>query len=401
MLMNWMDVISAGPGGEGLLTEEARRAIQCADAVFCADRHAGLVPDTGKRRPLTPFSAALDEMDALLRENRRPAVLVSGDAGLYSLLPVLKKRFGPGKLRVLPGVSSLQALCARLCVPWQEAAILSAHGRELSSSALCHAVRTHAQTLLLLDGERDPNWVWNALKAGGLDDVRLTVGERISYPDERVAAYERRAYDPLSAALVENGHPERGLPPIGLPDDAFIRGKTPMTKREIRVQVLSALALPPDAVMWDVGAGTGSVTVECARQCPLGRVYAVERDEEALKLTEENRARFHLENVEIIAGSAPEALESLPAPTHVFLGGTGGKAQAILEKLKGLNAPVRLCAAAVTMESAQEYWALLREYRHFSAVQIAVSRIEPVGGYHMLRAQNPVFLFSADMGGQP
>ena len=190
--MNWMDVISAGPGGEGLLTEEARRAIQCADAVFCADRHAGLVPDAGKRRPLTPFSAALDEMDALLRENRRPAVLVSGDAGLYSLLPVLKKRFGPGKLRVLPGVSSLQALCARLCVPWQEAAILSAHGRDLSPSALCHAVRTHAQTLLLLDGERDPNWVWNTLNAGGLDSVRLTVGERISYPDEHIAAYERR-----------------------------------------------------------------------------------------------------------------------------------------------------------------------------------------------------------------
>ncbi len=399
--MNWIDVISAGPGDESLLTEEAKRAIQNAEAVFCAERHAGLVPDTGKRRSLMPFSAALDEMEALFLEKRRAAVLVSGDAGLYSLLPVLKKRFGPEKVRVLPGVSSLQAFCARLCVPWQEAAILSAHGRDLSPSALCHAVRTHAQTLLLLDGERDPNWVWNTLNAGGLDSVRLTVGERISYPDERITPYERRTYDPLSVALVENGHPEGGLPMIGLPDDAFIRGKTPMTKREIRIQVLSSLALPPDAVVWDVGAGTGSVTMECARQCPMGRVYAIERDEDALHLIEENIAHFHLTNAEIIAGSAPEALENLPAPTHVFLGGTGGKTKEIMEKLKGMNAPVRLCATAVTMESAQEYGTLLREYHRFSAVQIAVSRIEPVGGYHLFRAQNPVFIFSADMGREP
>ncbi len=399
--MNWIDVISAGPGDESLLTEEARRAIQNAEVVFCAERNAKLIPDTGKRRFLTPFSAALDEMEALFLENRRAAVLVSGDAGLYSLLPVLKKRFGPEKLRVLPGVSSLQAFCARLRVSWQEAVILSAHGRDLSPSVLCHAVRTHAQTFLLLDGEHDPNWVWNSLNASGLDGVRLTVGERISYPDEHIAAYEPRTYDPLSVALVENGHPEGGLPLIGLPDNAFIRGKTPMTKREIRVQALASLALPPDAVVWDVGAGTGSVTVECARQCPMGRVYAVERDENALHLIRENIAHFHLTNAEIIAGSAPEVLESLPAPTHVFMGGTGGKTKEILEKLKGMNAPVRLCATAVTMESAQEYGTLLREYPLFSAVQIAVSRIEPVGGYHLFRAQNPVFIFSADMEGEP
>lgn len=399
--MNWIDVISAGPGDESLLTEEAKRAIQNAEAVFCAQRHAGLVPETGKRRSLTPFSAALDEMEALFLEKRRAAVLVSGDAGLYSLLPVLKKRFGPEKVRVLPGVSSLQAFCARLCVPWQEAAILSAHGRNLSPSTLCHTVRTHAQTFFLLDAEHDPNWVWSILKSGGLDGVRLTVGERISYPDEHIAAYEPRTYDPLSVALAENGHPEGGLPLIGLPDEAFIRGKTAMTKREIRIQVLSSLALPPDAVVWDVGAGTGSVTVECARQCPMGRVYAVERDEDALHLIEENIAHFHLTNAEIIAGNAPEVLENLPAPTHVFLGGTGGKTKEILEKLKGMNAPIRLCATAVTMESAQEYGTLLRDCPRFSAVQIAVSRIEPVGGYHLFRAQNPVFIFSADIGGEP
>ena len=399
--MSWIDVISAGPGDRRMMTAEALKAIGEADAVFCAERSDGLVPDAGKRRSLTPLSATLDDLETLLQSGCHTAVLVSGDAGLYSLLPVLKKRFGGDRLRVYPGVSSLQAFCARLCVPWQEAAILSCHGRRLSPFALCHTVRTHARTLLLLDGERDPNWVWDALKTGGLDAVHLTVGERVSYCDEHITPYERRTYDPLSVALVENGHPEAGLPRPGLPDEAFIRGKTPMTKMEIRIHILAALALPPDAVVWDVGAGTGSVTVECARQCPLGRVFAIERDEEALGLIRENIARFHLQNVELAAGNAPEALAGLPVPTRVFLGGTGGRAKEILDRLEELDAPIRLCATAVTMESAQEYMALLQGYPRFSAGQIAVSRIEPMGGYHMLRAQNPVFIFSADIGGKP
>ena len=396
--MNWIDVISAGPGRGEMLTQDARKAIAEADAVFCADRYAFLA-EAGKRLPLMPMKAAMDSLEELNREGKHAAVLLSGDAGLYSLLPALKKRFGGEKLRVFPGISSLQAFCAKLGIPWQEAAVLSAHGRNLSPSALCHAVRTHEKVLLLLDGERDPNWVRQVLRDGGMESTRLTVGERISYPDESVAPYENRKYDALSVALAENDHPQRGLPAVGLPDDRFIRGKTPMTKREIRIQALAALALPEDAVVWDVGAGTGSVSVECAGQCPLGRVIAVERDEEALKLLRENIAAFRLLNVEVVPGNAPEALEGLPAPTHVFLGGTGGRTKEILEKIERLNAPVRLCATAVTMESAQEYMALLGKWRRFSAVQIAVSRVEPVGAYHMFRAQNPVIVFEAETGG--
>ena len=398
--MKWIDVISAGPGSAGMLTEEAGEAIARADAVFCADRYAGLVADPGKRRALLPFTAAMGEMETLRKENRQPAVLVSGDAGLYSLLPLMEKRFGRDALRVYPGVSSLQAFCARLCIPWQEAAILSAHGRNLSPSALCHAARTHARTLLLTDEERDPNWVRKALDDGELGPIRITVGERISCAGERIAPYACRTYDPLSVVLLENDQPEKGLPAIGIPDDAFIRGKTPMTKREIRIQVLASLALPPDAVVWDIGAGTGSVSIECARQCPLGQVYAIERDEDALQLIRENRERFHAQNLEIVAGSAPEALKLLPAPTHLFIGGAGGRIREMLEITEEMDTPVRLCATAVTLESAEEYRKLFQTYRHFTALQIAVSRIEPIGTYHMFRAQNPVFIFSAETGGK-
>ena len=398
--MNWIDVVSAGPGSSDFLTARALEALKAADAVFCAERNRDLVPDPAACRPLTPFSESLEQMEALRGRGLRVAVLLSGDAGLYSMLPLLTGRFGRESLRVHPGISSLQAFCAKLGIPWQRAAILSAHGKQLTPSALCHTVQGNNLTLLLLDGEHNPGWIRRSLDEGGLENARLTVGERLSYPDEYIGPWENRAYDPLSVALVENDRAGRPARAFGLPDGDFVRGKTPMTKREIRVQVAAEMNLPPDAVVLDIGAGTGSVSVECALQCPSGRVFAVEREPEALRLIEENIRHFHLLNVKPVAGSAPEVLDGLPAPTHVFLGGTGGRAKEIISLLETLDIPVRLCGTAVTMESIQEFFALLRDKKDFSAVQIAVSRAEAVGDYHMLRAQNPVFVFSAVIGGK-
>ena len=224
------------------------------------------------------------------------------------------------------------------------------------------------------------------------------MGERISYPDEQIGPFEDREYDPLCIALIRNNQAEKTTRVFGLPDDAFARGKTPMTKKEIRVLIASELNLPRDAIVWDIGAGTGSVTVECALQCPLGEVYAVEKDPDALGLISENIQRFALQNVHVVSGNAPGVLESLPVPTHVFLGGTGGNGEQIISLLDQFGKAIRLCGTTVTMESMQEYFHLLRNRKDFSAIQVAVSRVEPVGDYHMLRAGNPVFVFSAEVG---
>ena len=199
--MNWIDVISAGPGAAELLTAQAAHAIENAEAVFCAERNNDLAP-AAKRRPLTPFEDAMTAMEGLTH----PAVLVSGDAGLYSMLGLLTRRFGRERLRVIPGVSSLQAFCAKLSIPWQNAKILSAHGRDCPPEALCHYARTNPAVLLLLDGEHDPRWAWGALHMAGLDHLPMMVGERISLPDERIAPYEDRDYDALSVLLITNPH---------------------------------------------------------------------------------------------------------------------------------------------------------------------------------------------------
>ena len=392
-----LDIISVGPGEAVLLTDDAKQAIDRADAVWCAARHAVLVPPE-KARPLSPLEGAIEQMRLSSDAGQRAAVLVSGDAGLYSLLEMLKRKIGGEYLRVHPGVSALQLFAARLGVSWQDAKILSAHGRALSESALCHAVRTHRQTFCFLDAAHNPAWVRESLNLGGLENVRLFVGERLSYPDERTEAYDPDAtYDPLCMAYIENDAPESGLPPVGLSDEAFIRGKTPMTKRDVRALVVSALHLKPNGVVWDIGAGTGSVSVECARQCPLGEVYAVEMKDEALDLIRRNAERFHALNLRVVPGRALEVLSALPAPDAVFLGGTTGEAEAIVEHLRGLQRPIRLVATAVTMESAQALLRLMRPMVDFEARQVAVSALESVGRYTMFKAENPVFIFSANV----
>ena len=392
--MNSINVLSMGPGAEDLTVPRVKSALCDAEVVYCADRYLTLVPPE-KARPLTPLNIALDDLARNRAAGKRTAVLASGDAGFYSVLEMLNKRFGRDALTVVPGMSSVSAFCARLGMSWHSAKLLSAHGRDMSPSALCHHARTNEKTIVLLDGERDPNWVRATLASGGLDGCRLTVGERISYPDERIGGYEQRAYDPLSIILIENDAPEAGLPFIGISDDDFIRDKTPMTKREIRIMALSELRLTPDAVVWDVGAGTGSVSVECARQCPLGSVYAVERDADAMELTKQNAARFHALNIVPVYGAAPDALAGLPAPTHVFLGGTGGETGEILRLLAALGRRIRVCATAVTVETEADLMRLMSGYDEYSATQIAVNRIESVGRYHMRRANNPVTVFAA------
>ena len=367
-----LDIISVGPGEAVLLTDDAKQAIDRADAVWCAARHAVLVPPE-KARPLSLLEGAIEQMRLSSDAGQSAAVLVSGDAGLYSLLEMLKRKIGGEYLRVHPGVSALQLFAARLGVSWQDAKILSAHGRALSESALCHAVRTHRQTFCFLDAAHNPAWVRESLNLGGLENVRLFVGERLS------------------------DAPESGLPPVGLSDEAFIRGKTPMTKRDVRALVVSALHLKPNGVVWDIGAGTGSVSVECARQCPLGEAYAVEMKDEALDLIRRNAERFHALNLRVVPGRALEVLSALPVPDAVFLGGTTGEAEAIVELLRGLQRPIRLVATAVTMESAQALLRLMRPMVDFEARQVAVSALESVGRYTMFKAENPVFIFSANV----
>ena len=167
-----------------------------------------------------------------------------------------------------------------------------------------------------------------------------------------------------------------------------------MTKSEVRSICLSKLRLTPNAVCWDVGAGTGSVSIEMARLCADGTVYAIEKNEQAQALLEKNRESFSASNMQIIPGLAPEACRDLPAPTHAFLGGTSGSVRDILALLLEKNPHVRIVATAVTLESVGALAARMADFEKAECVSLQAARARTAGSYHLMQGQNPVYIFT-------
>ena len=264
---------------------------------------------------------------------------------------------------------------------------------------------------MLVGGERGINDLCSRLTAGGLGLVHLSIGQRLGYPDERIvcgtaAALAEGAYDPLSVALIENPRPDAPVTP-GLPDEAFLRNGedaavVPMTKSEVRAVCLSKLRLTAQSICWDIGAGTGSVSVEMALLAKEGRVYAVERREDAGQLLAQNREKFGLENLELISGSAPEVCRDLPAPDCVFIGGSAGNLREILALALAKNPRVRIVATAVSLESAAELTGCLTafSFSETETVSLQVARDRKAGRYHLMSGQNPIYIFTMQGGGE-
>lgn len=384
-------ILGVGMGNPDTLTLVAHRRILAADVLF------------GAKRMLEPFRSLgiscveeyrAEQLIALLRTKnyQHLVILLSGDVGFYSaakkLSTAIQAAFPEKALETLPGISSLSYFMAKLQLPWEHIPVVSYHGRK---EPLLDAVRRHPRTFCLLaDGGQS---VGKLLEEFKLSEVKITAGERLSYPEERIFSLTPHALcetplAPLSVLLLENPAFVDALP-TGLPDDHFVRGNVPMTKSEVRAVVLSKLSLAADETLWDVGAGTGSVSVEAAMQLRRGQVFAIEKNPEAVTLIGENAHRFGTENIEIVAGIAPAACESLPAPDVVFLGGTMGRLEEIIAVAVRKNPRVRFVATAVSLETI----AALSAIPHATVVQLQISRSRPVGSHRLLQAESPVWIF--------
>ena len=188
----------------------------------------------------------------------------------------------------------------------------------------------------------------------------------------------------------------------GWPDEVFLRDKVPMTKEEVREISISKLRLTETATFWDVGSGTGSIAMEVAALSPKIQVYAIERKPEAVELIQKNKEKFGAENVTVIEAEAPDGLENLPAPTHVFLGGSGGKMKAILDVIMHMNPHARIVMNAISLESMAQMQTLLAEYpvTDLEITTVNVSKAKKVGDYHLMHAGNPVTIFSFTLQGE-
>lgn len=390
-----VELVGIGLGDSGSLTLDGQRAIQQADCLIGARRMLETADCAGK----TVHQAILpQEIARLIRESpcRRFAVLFSGDVGFYSGARALLPLLGGMDAHLIPGVGSLSAFCARLSRSWEQIRPISLHGRGWN---LIAEVRRHPSVFALLGGENGGRDALLRLCDAGLGDLPVCIGERLGGVHERIRRGTARelceqTFDPLSVLLIDNPRwKDEPLTP-GLPDEAFDRGDAPMTKSEVRALSLCKLALTPQAVVYDVGAGSGSVAVECARLLTDGQVFAIEKKPEAAALTRRNAQRFHLDNLSVIEGSAPGALADLPAPTHAFIGGSSGNMKEIMECLLAKNPHVRLVINAVTLETLSQLTALADGFAFSDIAALSVAKPRLLGRYHLMTGQNPVYIFT-------
>lgn len=414
--MRKVTIIGAGPGNPDLLSRAALDAIDFADVVIGAHRAlAGIdVPPDVARCELVKTAdivAALTDAASW----QRAVVVMTGDVGLFSgARRLVEALSGDAQVdvRVVPGISSASYLAARLARPWQDWRFASAHG--VACDIVAEAERA-GELFLATSGGEDPSRLSGELVQAGFGDARVTVAERLSYPDERITCATAseiagQTFDDLNVMLIEFagcvGSPAGAsraassrwpYASSGIPDELFIRGDVPMTKQEVRAVALAKLRLTATDTVWDVGAGTGSVSIEAALVARAGSVWAVERNAAGVRLIRENADAFGCGNVHAVPGVAPEALAKLPVPDAVFVGGSAGELPSIVEAALEKNSQVRLCVPCVTVETLTEACALLSgsRFKGFEACQVSAARAEAVGSHHLMKAQNPVFLVSA------
>ena len=393
-------LIGMGSGKWEALSAQAQQAVRSAGLVFGAKRLLVGLPPECTARQFALYQPA-DILETLAQNSGQDAaVLYSGDTGFYSgasgLLTPLRALGIPA--RVYPGVSSIQMLSAALGRPWQDWKLVSAHGCACDPVAEC-LTAGGKPVFFLTGGAETPASLCGRLAAAGRGDAHVLVGEELGRAEEKILfgtaqEFAQKQFASLSVLLVEHvPQPPRRVP--GFPDEAFHRGEVPMTKQEVRAAALAKLAVMPTDTLWDVGAGTGSVSVELALAAPKGRVYAVECEPDACELIRKNRAKFHACNLILIEGRAPDVLADLPAPDAVFIGGTKGGMEAVLDEVLGKNPNARICISAIALETLGAAIAALTARGLTAEVtQIAVSRTKPAGRLHLLMANNPIFLIT-------
>ena len=404
------------------LSDTARQHLAAADVVIGAGRTLQLV------RALLPASTELKDMDGALAQvpgwiaaareaGQRVVTLATGDPLCHGIGAWLIQKLGPDAVEILPAPSTLQLAFARFKRPWTDITIASCHNADAGEwfvgatpehglYPVMRALALHARVAVFTGPANNPARLARALiTAGYADKARLSVATRLCLPDETIFT----DLDATEAATMEFAEPNIVLierpadsrsPAFGLDDLEYIQ-RTPekglITKQEARALSLAKLRLAPDAVVWDIGAGSGSVGLEAARLAPLGHVWAIEKNVDDAANARANAARFQVSNYTLTEGKAPESLATWPDPDAVFIGGSGGELAVLIQLiLKRLKPEGRLVMNFVTLENlATATHELAIAGARWDVVQLQASRSQPILDMHRMAAQNPVWIVTA------
>jgi precorrin-6Y C5,15-methyltransferase (decarboxylating) len=428
-----VQVIGIGLDGAAGLTEAMRHRIEQATLLVGSARHLSYFPDhPAEKLVLSNFRTAIDKIRALvtassnvssnvssnLTPNAAPlsapsiVVLASGDPLFFGFGRLLLAELPADWLTFHPHLSAVQLAFSRIKLPWQDAQLISAHGRSLDE--LTKALQQGAEKVAVLtDGTNTPAEIARLVLSLDIPtQYQIWVCENLGGPAERVQSFTPESlimhgFDPLNVVVllrlqdsVRQPLNLQSLPLLGIADPHFLsftdRPRL-MTKREIRILALGELALQPQQVVWDIGAGTGSVAIEMARLCPTNQIYAIEQTAAGLSLIQQNCQRFQVENVTPIHGTAPEALGNLPAPDRIFIGGSGGKLASILDCCSQRLRPQGLMVLALaTLEHLTQaiQWLDAQPSWQHQLLQIQLARSVPVANLTRFSPLNPITLLT-------
>lgn len=396
-----VNIVGIGPGNPELLTAAAQKAIAQSNILIGDQRMLAAFATEEKKIYPTIKTAEI----AKIVSNADPvqdtiAVLVSGDVGFFSLAKTISGKLPACDCVYHCGISSLVYFAAKLHMSWDNAKIVSMHGREQN---LVAAVARNKKVFSLTGGENSPQAICQKLCDHGLDQVQVYVGENLSYPDEKIttgtaAEISQLQFPSLSVMMLLNAEAQE-LPAAvhGLADDLFMRSKVPMTKQEVRSVSMSKLKPQPTDLIYDIGAGTGSCSIELALLAPQGKVWAFEHNPVAVELIGKNKELFGVHNLEVVAGEALENIQKMPAPNCVFVGGSGGDLCQMLDIIYAKNPQCRVVINAITVETLAEVANYYKEHQDYvlEIVNVFVARSKKLGSYNLMMAQNPVYVMTA------
>jgi precorrin-6Y C5,15-methyltransferase (decarboxylating) len=402
-------VVGVGREGAESLTRAALAVVEQAEVLAGGQRLLDAFPHVPAER--VKIGARVDETLAALaarRLDRRVVVLATGDPNYFGITRALLRHVPAEALEIVPNVSALQWAFAKAGAPWDDAAFLTVHGRP--ADGLVEMVRGRAKVCLFTDETNTPRAIARTLLDAGLGGHRAVLCEDLGGPGERVRRLtlpELAEVDahPLNTLILLG--PEGPAPDAardawspGLPEAAFDQRKPKVgliTKREVRVLSLARLAVRPDSVVWDIGAGSGSVSIEAARLAPRGQVFAVEKNAEDVQIVRANVEKFRVPHVTVVHARAPEGLDRLPDPDAVFVGGSGGALAEILGiAAKRLRAGGRIVVNAITLETLHETVETHRRLGlEHEAILVSIARSKPLLEMMSFEALNPVYIVTA------
>ena len=394
-------VIGAGVEGQEGFSGRALELVGRAEILLGGERQLALFPDFAGETVV--IGSNLGEMVERLRKtDRRAVVLASGDPLFFGVGRYLLRNLPEEEFEFVPNVSSVQYAFAKIKEPWDDAVFISAHGRGLKGAV--DRIVANDKAAVLTDEVNTPAAIAAELIERGRDGYAAWVCENLGTAEEKIIETDVKGLLEIEAAPLNvlilikeyEAGGEEYIPTLGIPDEEFSTIKKLITKEEIRVVTLAKLKLRHDMTLWDIGAGSGSVSIEADHLLPNGRIFAVERNPQCIEFIKENLNKFNARHVTLIEGAAPACLETLPDPDRVFIGGSGGNLWDILEAVDGrLPAGGRVVLNAVTLDTltaANEYFDNAGYQVEVTVINIA--RTRPLTDYKMFEAYNPVYIIT-------